>query len=111
MKINVALFGLGRIGVMHAENIKLNPKFNLKYVFDINQKLSIYNSKRFGSTNISNPSKAFNDKSIHVIFIASSTATHIPLILESAKHKKVIFCEKPLDLNINKVIKCRKRIE
>ena len=36
MKINVALFGLGRIGVMHAENIKLNPKFNLKYVFDIN---------------------------------------------------------------------------
>ena len=111
MKINVALFGLGRIGVMHAKNIKLNPKFNLKYVFDINQKLSIYNSKRFGSTNISKPSKAFNDKSIHVIFIASSTATHIPLILESAKHKKVIFCEKPLDLNINKVIKCRKRIE
>ena len=111
MKINVALFGLGRIGVMHAENIKLNPKFNLKYVFDINQKLSIYNSKRFGSTNISKPSKAFNDRSIHVIFIASSTATHIPLISESAKHKKVIFCEKPLDLNINKVIKCRKRIK
>gem|GEM_PF-6167908 len=41
MKINVALFGLGRIGIMHAQNLKMNKKFNLKYVFDINKKLSI----------------------------------------------------------------------
>ena len=38
MKKNVALFGLGRIGVMHAKNIVLNSKLKLKYVYDINQK-------------------------------------------------------------------------
>ena len=40
MRINVALFGLGRIGIMHAKDLFSHPQFNLKYVFDINQKLS-----------------------------------------------------------------------
>ena len=37
--INVALFGLGRIGQMHALNILSNKNFNLKYVYDVNSKL------------------------------------------------------------------------
>ena len=45
MKINVALFGLGRIGIMHAQNIKSNPNFNLQYIYDINKKLSSYCQK------------------------------------------------------------------
>ena len=32
MMINVALFGLGRVGIMHAEDISLHSKFNLKLV-------------------------------------------------------------------------------
>tara|TARA_B000000532_G_scaffold237076_1_gene224034 strand:+ start:383 stop:1330 length:948 start_codon:yes stop_codon:yes gene_type:complete len=111
MKINVALFGLGRIGIMHAQNIKSNPNFNLKYIYDINKKLSSYCSKKFKTIYIKNPSIAFNDKNIHVIFISSTTSTHIPLIIEGAKHKKIIFCEKPLDLNINRVIKCKNKIK
>ena len=35
--INVALFGLGRIGQMHGENLHAHKKFNLKYTFDINK--------------------------------------------------------------------------
>ena len=50
MKKNVALFGLGRIGVMHAKNIVLNSKLKLKYVYDINQKIAkIYNGMFAGS--------------------------------------------------------------
>ena len=30
--INIALFGLGRIGQMHARNLVNHPEFNLKYV-------------------------------------------------------------------------------
>ena len=111
MKINVALFGLGRIGIMHAADISSHPKFILKYIFDKNQKLSLKASKKFKCQNINNPSKAFNDKSIDLIFIASSTPTHIPLIVRAAKSKKIIFCEKPIDLNIQKVIKCRNEIK
>jgi len=38
--INVALFGLGRIGQMHGENLYAHKKFNLKYTFDIDKNLS-----------------------------------------------------------------------
>ena len=111
MKIKVALFGLGRIGIMHAADLFSHPKFILKYVFDINQELSLKASRKFKCENISDASKAFNDKNIDLIFIASSTPTHIPLIIRAAKSKKIIFCEKPIDLDIQKVIKCRKEIK
>ena len=39
-KINIALFGLGRIGLMHGENLMRNKDFNLQYVFDLNKKLT-----------------------------------------------------------------------
>ena len=109
--INVALIGLGRIGQMHAENLFSHKSFNLKYTFDINTKLNQKISKKFNSTSINNPQIAFKDKNIDLIFIASSTPTHIKLIEEAAKYKKVIFCEKPLDLNIDKVNKCLKKIK
>ena len=111
MKMNVALFGLGRIGIMHAKNIKLNPKFILKYVYDIDKKRSLLISKKFKTINLINPVKAFKDNSIKIIFISSSTATHIPLIKKAAENKKIIFCEKPLDLNINKIVNCKKEIK
>ena len=111
MGINVALFGLGRIGMMHAKNIKNHARFKLKYVYDINKKISAKASKKFKVKNINNPSLAFKDKKVDVVFIASSTSTHIPLIEKSVKNKKIVFCEKPLDLNINKVIQCRKKIK
>ena len=39
-KINIALFGLGRIGQMHAENLINHPQFYLKYIFDIDKNLT-----------------------------------------------------------------------
>ena len=108
---NVALIGLGRIGQMHGENLVSHKSFNLKYTFDVNDKLNTKFSRKFKATKINNPSIAFKDKNIDVIFIASSTSTHINLIEEAAKYKKVIFCEKPLDLNIDKVNKCLKKIK
>ena len=44
--INIALFGLGRIGEMHAKNILLNNRCSLKYVFDIDPNLTIKIAKK-----------------------------------------------------------------
>ena len=109
--INIALFGLGRIGQMHAKNLFDHPEFNLKYIFDINNELSKKLSYRYKCLSINNPEIAFKDKNIKSIFIATSTPTHIKFISEAAKYKKVIFCEKPLDLNLDKVNKCKKKIK
>ena len=108
--VNVALFGLGRIGQMHASNIISHPEFCLKYIFDINQKLTKKLSKKYNCRGIVNPNIAFKDKNIKCIFIASSTKTHLKFIEEGIKNKKVVFCEKPLDLDLNKINECKKNI-
>ena len=108
--INIALFGLGRIGQMHAENLINHPEFNLKYVFDIEEKLSNKLSKKYGCINIKSPNIAFKDKDIKSIFIATSTKTHLKFIEEGVKNKKVIFCEKPLDLDLKKINQCKKKL-
>ena len=110
-QINVALLGLGRIGQMHAENLINHKSFKLKYTFDISKKLAKNISRKFNTVDISTPEKAFRDKNIDLIFIASSTSTHIKFIKDAVKYKKVVFCEKPLDLNIDKVNKCLKEIK
>ena len=48
---------------------------------------------------------------IKAIFIASTTSTHIKFILDGVKNKKIIFCEKPLDLSIKKIESCKKKIK
>ena len=108
--INIALFGLGRIGLMHGKNLMRKRNFNLKYVYDIDKKLAKKVAKRLKSISIDKPSIIFKDKSIQAVFIASSTATHIKFILEAVKNEKAVFCEKPLDLNINKINKCKRKI-
>ena len=62
--INIALFGLGRIGQMHADNLIANPNFNLKYIFDIDLKLSKKLSKKYSCDAIEAPDLAFKDKDI-----------------------------------------------
>jgi len=109
--IDIALFGLGRIGLMHGKNLMRNKDFNLKYVYDLNRNLTKKISKILKSSPIESPSIAFKDKNLDAIFIASTTSTHIKLILEAVKYKKAIFCEKPLDLNIKKINDCKKKIK
>ena len=108
--INIALFGLGRIGLLHAKNLTNNKNFNLKYIFDINKKVSKKISKSLNCKNIENTQIALKDKNIDCIFISSPTATHLKLIFESVKNGKTVFCEKPLDLNLNKILKYEKKI-
>ena len=109
--INVALFGFGRIGQMHGENIFKHPKFNLKYVYDSDLGLSKKCESNLKAKSIKDYNIALKDKDIDVIFIASSTPTHINFIREAAAHKKTIFCEKPLDLDLNKIVSCKKYIK
>ena len=109
--INIALFGLGRIGVMHAQNIYLNNNCSLQYVFDIDQVLAKKIAKKFNSISIKNTRIAYTDKKVDVIFITTPTSTHIKYIMEAVKFKKTIFCEKPLDLNIKKINQCKKFIK
>ena len=94
-----------------SKNLNNHPKINLKYIYDIDNDLSKKLSDKFKCLSIKNPKTALEDKNIDSIFIATSTPTHIKFITEAAKYKKVIFCEKPLDLDLKKINKCKKNIK
>ena len=109
--VNVALFGLGRIGQMHAENLILHPKFNLIYVYDINKEASEEIARKYGSNVANSSEEAISNPNVDVVFISSATPTHINYILSAAKAGKAIFCEKPIELDINKVESCREELK
>ena len=109
-QINIALLGLGRIGQMHALNLINHPEFNLKYTFDIDKNLNKKLAKKHKSIPINNPDIAFNDKNIKCIFIATSTKTHLNYIDKAVRNKKVVFCEKPLDLSLKKINEYKKKL-
>ncbi len=109
--INVALLGFGRIGQMHAQNIYYNKTLNLLYVYEKIAKLRKKAKNLYNCEIERNYKNIFSDKRVDIIFISSPTNTHIKFIEEGIKYNKTIFCEKPLDLNINKIVKTFKKVK
>ena len=91
--INVALFGFGRIGQMHAENLNKHKEIKLLYVYEKSKQLSFKAKKLYNCKLEKNYKKVFRDKKVDIIFISSPTNTHIKFIEEGVKNKKTIFCE------------------
>ena len=109
--INVALFGFGRIGQMHAQNLTKYKEVKLLYVYDKSIQLCNKAKKLYKCKFEKNYIDIFKDKNVDIIFISSPTNTHIKFIELGINNKKTIFCEKPLDLNISKIIKTLKKIK
>ena len=103
--------GAGRIGKMHAKFIATHPKAKLKYIYDINSEFAKEVAKSTNCSIVSSPEDAINAADIDAVLIASATPTHTQFITMAAKAGKAIFCEKPIDLDINKVNECMKNIK
>ena len=109
--INFSLMGAGRIGKMHAKFIAAHPKAKLKYIYDVNSQFAEEVAKSTGCSIASSPEEAINADDIDAVLIASATPTHTQFITMAAKAGKAIFCEKPIDLDINKVNECMENIK
>ena len=107
-KFIVGVIGAGRIGKLHIENLlRKIPDVNLKIVADV----KIDDQLRKWAAEIGIPklttdtNEIFTDPEIDAVVIASSTDTHARFIQEAAKAKKHIFCEKPIDVDIDRIKK------
>ena len=102
---NVAIFGAGRIGRIHAGNLAALSGVSLKYVCDPVAAAAADLAQTHGAA-VSTIEAVFADPSIDVVAIASSTDTHSDLITRAAKAGKQIFCEKPIDLSVPRAEAC-----
>jgi myo-inositol 2-dehydrogenase/D-chiro-inositol 1-dehydrogenase len=104
--MKLALLGAGRIGQIHAANIHHHPHAQLHAVADVNAAAAKALAERFGAKASTDPRAVLDDPAIQGVFICTSTDTHVELILEVARRKLPIFCEKPIDLDLAKVDAC-----
>ena len=105
MTIVCCQFGAGRIGAIHAANLAQDPAFELRYVVDVNREAAEALAKKYGAK-VSSIDAALADPAVNAAIIASSTDTHADLIERAAKAGKAIFCEKPVDLSMERVKRC-----
>ena len=102
---NVAIFGAGRIGRIHASNLAALPGIALKYVCDPMAAAASELAQKHRAQ-VTDMEAVFADPSVEVVAIASSTDTHSDLISRAAAAGKHIFCEKPVDLSVPRARAC-----
>jgi myo-inositol 2-dehydrogenase/D-chiro-inositol 1-dehydrogenase len=95
----IAIFGAGRIGQIHAENLCNNKNAEVRHVVDVVGQAARDLAARCNAR-ASSIEEAIADEAVEAVVIATSTDTHAELIEVSAKASKAIFCEKPLDLDV-----------
>ena len=108
--IDVAVFGAGRIGRIHAANLARQPGVRLKYVVDVNKEAAASLAALHGAQ-VADIDGAMGDASVGATVICSSTDTHADLIQQSAAQKKHVFCEKPVDLSLERARACAQAVE
>lgn len=101
--IEIAVFGAGRIGQVHAQNLAVMPGVRLKYLVDpVGTGARDALLARTGAR-LAAPEAVFADPDIAGVVIASSTDTHAGLLLDAVAAKKAVFCEKPISLDFTTV--------
>ena len=112
--INVGIIGAGRIGKVHCESIMRYVKSaTVKAIAD---PFLTYETKDWAkglgvNEFYTDYHKILEDKDIQAVLICSSTDTHSTISLEAIAAGKHIFCEKPIDHDVNKILEVKKALE
>lgn len=111
--LKIGIIGAGRIGKVHCESIMCYVKgATVKTVADpfMNEETAAW-LKNMGVSNTTKDYKEIlADKEIDAVLICSSTDTHSPISIEAIKAGKHVFCEKPVDHDIAKILEVKKAL-
>lgn len=104
-KVNIGVIGVGRIGRLHARNLKYQvPGSKVLAVADIFEKSAREVAARLEIPIAEKDYRILlENKDIDAVVICSSTDTHAQIISEAAQAGKHIFCEKPIALDVDKI--------
>jgi myo-inositol 2-dehydrogenase / D-chiro-inositol 1-dehydrogenase len=108
--IPIAVLGCGRIGRMHARVLARHPGAHLVAVYDLIPEAAAETSRELGVRAAAGVAEVLGDNSIAAVLIATPTSTHVDLIIAAARAGKAVLCEKPIDLDIARVLECEAAI-
>jgi len=108
--LNIGILGCGRIGQVHGLTLRGMTTARAAAVADAMPAAAEALASRLG-TQVMDPEAMINDPSIDAVIIGTPTTTHYDLIHAAAAAGKAIFCEKPIDLSVDRINDCLAVVE
>ena len=103
--LTIGLHGAGRIGKVHAAAIAGTPGARLVAVADALPDAAASLAAAYGAQ-VASIDDIIGDADVDAVFITTPTDMHSDLIEQAAVAGKAIFCEKPIDLSVERVRRC-----
>ncbi|WP_105567289.1 inositol 2-dehydrogenase [Microbacterium halophytorum] len=102
--LKIGLIGTGRIGQVHAASIAALPGLALHWVCDPFLESAKSTAERFGGAQVTaDPADVLSSGDVDAVIVASPTPTHVDLIDAAIDAGLPVLCEKPIDLDIERV--------
>jgi predicted dehydrogenase len=99
--LKFGVIGMGRMGLWHARNLKLNvPNVHLVAVSDVDKKAAMRGSKATGVPFFSDYRKMLKSVNLDAVCVVTSTDTHAPIATEAAGFGLNVFVEKPMAITV-----------
>ena len=99
------IIGAGRIGKIHASNVAARKDCEVRLIADADRAAAESLSAATGAR-VAEIDAILASNEIDAVAICAPTDMHADLIEKAARAKKAIFCEKPVDLDANRVRAC-----
>ncbi|WP_223552109.1 inositol 2-dehydrogenase [Aestuariivivens sp. NBU2969] len=110
-RLKFALAGLGRIGKIHLDNLLQMNSIKVVAAMDPVEESRKYAEEK-GVLNVTSTyEEMLSSTDIDVVVVCSPTDTHADYVEIAAKMGKHIFCEKPLDLSLQRVVEVLEVVE
>jgi myo-inositol 2-dehydrogenase / D-chiro-inositol 1-dehydrogenase len=104
--VGMAVLGCGRIGRLHARNLARHARVRLATVFDVSAEAAQQTAAELGVRSARTLEELWDDRNVRAVVIATPTDTHVPLIVAAVKAGKAVFCEKPIDMSLERARAC-----
>ncbi len=100
MRAKIAVWGVGRIGIVHARNVASSEKAELVAIVDPIRSLAEKAAKRFGVPAYSSPSEMLREESVNGVIIATPTKLHAQHVKLASNAGVPMLLEKPIAHNM-----------
>ncbi len=103
--LNLGLVGAGRIGNVHAQSVTYRiPEAQIVRVSDVREEAARALAEKYGIPAYSADFRdVVNDPQVDAVLVCSPTPTHADIAIAAMQAGKHVFCEKPVDLSIEKI--------
>ena len=103
-ELNIGVIGAGRIGMLHAQNLARRiPRVRVGMVADPRIACARAAAATSDAEAVADHREILARPDIDAVVICSSTDTHARIIREAAGAGKHIFCEKPIDHDLDRI--------